>query len=333
MERFTGLASPLAVLGLSRADEELYRVVLRNPGLHGAQLAHLVDRSPGAVAEPLARLVAMELVERDDEGAVHARPPGEAVGRLLADETRKVQGAQDRLRAVRDLLPSLDADHLAAQAPKGEQVALEVVQHGDVAGLMRSLAADSTGDLLWLRPDQWRLAAGPEIDALVRRLVGGGRKSRAIYPARVLEEAPEVVRSRAEAGESVRVLATVPSRLGIFGETAALLPERWGVTERERRLVVRQRALVLALRQLFEGMWERAIPVPGLDSQADQGLRAGDRRLLLAQLAGGAKDEQIARALGLSLRTVRRRVAGLLDELGVDSRFQAGVEAVRRGWV
>jgi DNA-binding NarL/FixJ family response regulator len=54
---------------------------------------------------------------------------------------------------------------------------------------------------------------------------------------------------------------------------------------------------------------------------------------LLRQLAAGAKDEQIARTLGLSLRTVRRRVAGLLIELGVDTRFQAGVEAVRRGWL
>jgi DNA-binding NarL/FixJ family response regulator len=60
---------------------------------------------------------------------------------------------------------------------------------------------------------------------------------------------------------------------------------------------------------------------------------ASDQRLLLSQLAGGAKDEQIARALGLSVRTVRRRVAELLVELGADSRFQAGVEAVRRGWI
>ena len=37
--------------------------------------------------------------------------------------------------------------------------------------------------------------------------------------------------------------------------------------------------------------------------------------------------------LGLSLRTVRRRVADLMTELGADSRFQAGVEAARRGWL
>lgn len=56
-------------------------------------------------------------------------------------------------------------------------------------------------------------------------------------------------------------------------------------------------------------------------------------RRLLEMLAAGSKDEQMARALDMSLRTVRRRVAALLVELGVTSRFQAGVEAVRRGWL
>jgi DNA-binding NarL/FixJ family response regulator len=72
--------------------------------------------------------------------------------------------------------------------------------------------------------------------------------------------------------------------------------------------------------------------VPGLGSEPGEE-ELSDRALLVDQLASGAKDEQIARALGLSLRTVRRRVAQLLDELGAGSRFQAGVEAVRRGWI
>jgi DNA-binding NarL/FixJ family response regulator len=77
-------------------------------------------------------------------------------------------------------------------------------------------------------------------------------------------------------------------------------------------------------------MWERADPVPELDLSSS---RPAMRRHLLEQLASGAKDEQIARALGLSLRTVRRRIADILIELGVDTRFQAGAEAVRRSWL
>jgi DNA-binding NarL/FixJ family response regulator len=84
---------------------------------------------------------------------------------------------------------------------------------------------------------------------------------------------------------------------------------------------------------LFESLWERALAVPGIEVAEGSTEGASGRRLLLDQLAAGAKDEQIARTLGMSLRTVRRRVAQLLDELGAESRFQAGVEAVRRGWL
>jgi DNA-binding NarL/FixJ family response regulator len=58
-----------------------------------------------------------------------------------------------------------------------------------------------------------------------------------------------------------------------------------------------------------------------------------ERKRTLELLALGGKDEAVARHLGVSLRTVRRRVADLLEELGATTRFQAGMEAVRRGWI
>ena len=57
------------------------------------------------------------------------------------------------------------------------------------------------------------------------------------------------------------------------------------------------------------------------------------RRFLLRQLALGRQGRADRPHPGLSLRTVRRRVADLMIELGVDTRFQAGAEAVRRGWL
>jgi hypothetical protein len=147
----------------------------------------------------------------------------------------------------------------------------------------------------------------------------------------VLQEAPAVVRERSAVGEHVRVLAHVPWRIAVLGDAAAMLPQDLAVP-RGPVLVVRQQAVVKVFRQLFETMWDKAMAVPGLDGRRGDG-GADDRQLLLDQLAGGAKDEQIARALGLGLRTVRRRVAELLDELGAESRFQAGAEAVRRGWL
>ncbi|MFD9398969.1 response regulator transcription factor [Streptomyces sp. NPDC060011] len=45
------------------------------------------------------------------------------------------------------------------------------------------------------------------------------------------------------------------------------------------------------------------------------------------------KDEAIARQLGWSVRTMRRRTSRLHELLGAANRFQAGVIAQRRGWI
>jgi DNA-binding NarL/FixJ family response regulator len=56
---------------------------------------------------------------------------------------------------------------------------------------------------------------------------------------------------------------------------------------------------------------------------------AEDRRII-ALLLSGLTDEAIARQLGVSYRTARRRIAALIERLGVHTRFQAGVQAALR---
>ena len=95
-------------------------------------------------------------------------------------------------------------------------------------------------------------------------------------------------------------------------------------------LVVRTPALVATLRDLFDVAWHHASPLPS--PVADRSADARDGALL-ELLALGAKDETVARRLGVSLRTVRRRTALLMQEMGATTRFQAGREASRRGLV
>jgi hypothetical protein len=331
MEPYTEGLSPMTVVGFSAEEEELYRVVLRHSPVAYDVLAGLTELPRSRVYEGVARFAAAGLVEVAGD-TVTASAPDRALGRLIADEGQRLRSVQDQLDALQRMLPGLTAEHMVARQPQGRPVGIEAVPYDQVVDVVRALSARSRGDLLWIRPDQWRVPEGRPVDDWVRDLVRSGRRSRVIYPARVLEEAPDVVRRRAEVGEHVRVLAEVPGRLGVMGGTAALLPHRFDVPDGQL-LVIRQPSLVEALTLMFEGLWERALAVPGLDTADDEAERASDRRLLLDQLARGAKDEQIARSLGLSLRTVRRRVAGVLDELEATSRFQAGVEAVRRGWL
>ena len=69
------------------------------------------------------------------------------------------------------------------------------------------------------------------------------------------------------------------------------------------------------------------------------GLPANADRLDQDRWHGGEIDDvqavvrlrRIARALGVSLRTVRRRVAALMEECGVETRFQLAVKLTERG--
>jgi len=54
---------------------------------------------------------------------------------------------------------------------------------------------------------------------------------------------------------------------------------------------------------------------------------------ILEELLSGDTDVTVSRRLSISPRTFSRRVAELLVYLGVNTRFQAGMEVALRGWV
>ena len=44
-------------------------------------------------------------------------------------------------------------------------------------------------------------------------------------------------------------------------------------------------------------------------------------------------DDAVARHLSVSLRTVQRQTRTMMDRLGAQTRFQAGIQARNRGWL
>lgn len=318
--------SPLAALGFGELSQQVYAIVLRNPGMGKDDLSWMTGvtahRVEAAVVE--LRRAGLVRVERD---AISPHAAEDALARLIDEQDATLQAEQAGLAEARRAVSAFVADHAPTGARHQETLQVEVISEPELVDRLPTLLSSTTGELLWMRPDQWQYDEARRTDALVRDLVSEGRPSRAIYPVRAVELAAGALRARADSGEQVRLLATVPTRMAIFGTSLAVLPRRLG-TDADRVLMIRQEALVESLRLLFEHLWAQALALPGLGA-----VNEGDRRLFLQQLAAGIKDEQIARNLGVSLRTVRRRVAALLEELGAESRFQAGMEAVRRGWM
>lgn len=320
-------SGPLAAVGVGTPSEQAYRLSLRRPGIAIDTLCDTLGRRRDDLECDIEPLVERGLVTMSD-GQVFPEPPDLALGRLLNQQTRRLADAEDLLSQARDEVHTYVAEHLVGQRAEWHPVAVDVIQTSDLADVMLTLVASSTGEMLFLRPDQWFLPTGARMDVAVTQAIDSGRGSRVIYPASVIETNPETVHARARAGERIRILPDLPTRLAIFGKDAAVLPEVWG-SPAGSRLLVRQPGIVAACVALFDQLWDHAVTVPGFGSDLDAGARAQ----LLEMLAAGAKDEQIARTMAMSLRTVRRRIAALMAELGVDSRFQAGMESVRRGWL
>jgi DNA-binding CsgD family transcriptional regulator len=321
------LTGPLSALGIDALSEQIYRQCLRSPGLSVESLCDVVGRRIEEVRRNLESLVDHNLVAVDDD-RVFPDPPEFALGRLLNQHGRRLAEAESALDQARDEVNSYIAEHLVGQRADWQPVSVDIVPATDLTDVMLTLVANTSGELLFLRPDQWFLPTGARMDVAVTAEMATGRSSRVIYPARVIETNPENVHARARAGELIRVLPEVPTRMAIFGSEAAVLPEIWG-SSGGSRLLIRQPSMVSACIAYFDQLWGHAVTTPGFGSE----LALDDRQQLLGLLARGAKDEQVARTMGVSLRTVRRRIASLLAELGVDSRFQAGMEAVRRDWL
>jgi len=104
-------------------------------------------------------------------------------------------------------------------------------------------------------------------------------------------------------------------------------------------VVVRPSPLLDALAALFDNVWNQAVPVLAIGDglmlgSADSGEELDDRsRQVLLLMSDGLKDESIARALGLSRRTVQKCVTTAMTRLGARTRFQAALLAQKRGWL
>lgn len=321
--------SVLSALGVSAADERRYQQILPLSGGSAASVATALGVHRAELGEALAGLLDRGIVTLD-HGRVTVLRSAQILSAAIAREAAAAASTQARLDGLSRAVPLLAA--AGSRPGPGELEDLgaldgEVSTGGNPLALLTALIEGTTGDLLFLRPDSWMMPRESAMSRVVGRAVDSGRRSRAVYPLRVLHEAPEALFTRVEEGEEVRLIDDLPTRLMVINPTHAIVPEPLGFAD-EPRLLVRQGALVAALALLFELYWDRAVPVAELTP-----VRQSERTFLLRQLQVGARDEQIARTMGLSLRTVRRRISDLMIELGADTRFQAGAEAARRGWL
>ncbi|MFD3944421.1 LuxR family transcriptional regulator [Streptomyces sp. NPDC058579] len=322
------LGEALRLLGVGEPAVRVYLALLdqapapldaigTETGLGGAELA----AAYGELADA-------GLASAADEGADAVAPVPPAAGLEILARHRAAELEESRL-AVGGAFESFRRRRLAAyDAPL-----VEVVTGEAVGSRMRQAWASAREQIRQFESPPYFPHPGATDDALAT--LARGVNQRVIYSRESLEypgRLAEAIEPAVEAGEQARVLPSVPVKLVIIDEAYALV----SLSIREAdvhnsMLVVQPCGLLSALVALFEQSWQNALPFHGRTTRPG-GLPPADRRLLWL-LAGGASDEVVARELGISRRTLFRRLQILMARLGAANRFQLALQAQRAGWL
>jgi DNA-binding CsgD family transcriptional regulator len=253
--------------------------------------------------------------------------PLERLHRILERGERHLELRRAELAEVRYALYELSA-HPTATTTRG-QVVLETLPAELAPPVLRHLV-DTTTTITRSCTLSIAVGSGTDADTIrhtQERIRSGAFRQQAIYPMDILDSdsGRTWVRSWADAGEEQRVSLVPPSEFAVFDDQAVLAVADWADPAADY-VLIRDPMVIAAFTALFDRSFVRALPIA-------PDAPAGDDAELVRLLGLGLKDETIARYLGCSLRTIRRRLAQLMDRYGVQTRFQLGVAAARAGLV
>lgn len=327
----------LALLGLGETAVAVYSELLTRPERPLAEIARDIGRSPAEVGAALDALAAQALLRRSQTESEGWRPvsPEIALRRLVADVEADLLARQARVSELRDAVAAF-VDTYQAQRQEIISSRVEQLESRDaIVSTLEEFSAGAQSEILALvtnRPSKEAIEDARESDdgTLAR-----GVSVRSIYLTGFADKAfLGHVRRLVDAGAQARLTPTLPVRMLIFDRAVAVV----AIDPSDPTLgamVVRGRGLIAALVRLFELQWDAAAdPFAGaVQAQpvADE-LSQMDREVLRL-LAGGLKDESVARSLGVSVRTARRFIADLTERSGSGSRFELGVRAKEFGWL
>ncbi|MEO6090668.1 MAG: helix-turn-helix transcriptional regulator [Umezawaea sp.] len=312
----------------------MYRAILRHPGSGQAELAARLRCSEQDIRVALDQLMMLRPVQSVKGRPDRVRPvsPQVALGALLVRAETEVNRHRSEIEMSRSAVQVL-----AEEYGSGSGVTADlVIRHEGREALQRrlvELASEAKSTCRTLQPDDWVVQEDGDSIAVSKFSLAQGLQVQEVRQDIFRSDpvAYNYVRNMAALGAEIRVVPALPMRVVLFDEDCALVPS--DPTNCELGAIeLRSLGAVAAVRALFDQVWSIADPWDDAPQPDHNGLLPRERELLRL-LAAGHTDEAASRQLGLSLRTVRRLVARLMDLLAADSRFEAGVNAAKRHWI
>ncbi|MFD3535277.1 transcriptional regulator TrmB [Streptomyces sp. NPDC058664] len=325
----------LDALGLEPDEERVYRALVGRPTTTAVLLSDLLALSHAHVDKALTRLVEWGLATRTADARFTAAPPAMALGALIGQR-------RDGLRTAEQALVTLAEEHRAAMTDSSITDLIEIVTGVDAIRhrfLQVQQAARTQVRSFITAPF---VALPPDENTAEPMALDRGVLFRAVLDREVLAE-PGIVRDAVDSlrnGVQLRVADHVPMKLVLADADLGLVPLAVTPAGEPGAVLLHRSGLLDAMDALFETVWRTAQPLElsGTGGESEAAVEVGPHgpteldRKILALLLAGLTDLTAAAQLGLSPRTLHRRLRHLMDMAGVRTRMQLGAHAVRNGW-
>jgi sugar-specific transcriptional regulator TrmB/DNA-binding CsgD family transcriptional regulator len=324
----------LESLGLDGVYEEIYLTMVADPALTVSDLVERLGRPEAEIRAGLDQLAHFTLLRpsREEPGALRPVHPARGLAILLQRQEQELERKRQEVESQRE-----DLEAVLGQDEDGAAWTIERLEGLDaVQTRLEQLTAQTTLEVMTIVPGGPQPAAVLEAARpLDTEIARRGLILRSLYQDSMCGDKANLDYARwlTGLGVQIRTAPVVPPRVILLDRKLAVVP----LDPTRRRLgaaIVRQPGVVASLITLFEQSWDAARPLTADDTAepVQEGPTAAERSLLRL-LSRGLTDEAVASRLGVSVRTVQRRMESLMARLGSASRFEAGVKAADRGWL
>ncbi|KAA2253918.1 hypothetical protein F0L68_32135 [Solihabitans fulvus] len=319
----------LMTLGLKKDEAEVYLELLAEGTSTVGALAENTGRHPDSVHSCFEALADAGLVSvvNADRTSVTPIPPGPGLD--LLTRRRDLELTQARITAMN----AFDVFRRSISGDPAEHL-IEVINGPAVVDRIYQLERSAHTEVRGL--DSPPYYADADANQVELDNLAGGVRYRVVYAKVALERTEYLagnVVPAAKSGEEARILPDVPVKLMIIDDDCAVVSLSAGDADaNQSALLIRPCSLLSALVGLFEMCWRAALPLSLGAGTEGPYLQPSERRLL-GLLAAGIGDDQAARSLGVSRRTLFRHLESLMSRTGAANRFQLALHAMRNGWI
>jgi sugar-specific transcriptional regulator TrmB/DNA-binding CsgD family transcriptional regulator len=320
----------LGAVGVSAEAERAYLHLLERPGSALRDVAAAIELPVRKTTAVLSELETMGLLTRSPgETPRYAPAPPETAVEVLV---LKRLEALDRTRLA---IPRLAHAARDGTGPSGAEEVVRVFTGRDAAvqhfnqihlGARREV-------LVFDRPPYIVPSTDNDVEAEQLRK---GVRFRVIYDEEALAHPDQLkaIMRFVAMGEEARVVQSLPGKAIMADGQLGLIPLDIG-DPASGCVSLRSSALLEILITFFETVWATAAPLRvtgGLGVASEARPLSAESESIASLLAAGLKDDTIARQIGISPRTLDRRIQEIMQTLGARTRFQAGVLATEALW-